>query len=46
MLYKPSTECNFANVKPIELGLCGDLVLKTPIFFPFNLGGETLALLW
>lgn len=31
------------NDKPIGDGRCGDLVANTPVFSPFNLGGETLA---
>lgn len=29
---------------PIGQGRCGDLVPKTPVLTPFNLGGDTLAL--
>jgi hypothetical protein len=41
----PST---LAKLNPIGLNLCGLLVAKTPIFLPYNFGGNILVLsgLW
>lgn len=36
----------FTKDSPIGQGLWGDLVAKTPVLTPFNLGGATLAFIW